>query len=43
VRYAWADDAGEANLFNIDGFPAGSFRTDHWKGITEGNKYSIGN
>lgn len=42
VRYAWADDAGEANLFNKEGFPANSFRTDNWKGITEENKFVIG-
>jgi len=42
VRYGWADDAGEANLFNKEGFPASSFRTDNWKGITEGTKYTIG-
>ncbi|MBE7173180.1 MAG: beta galactosidase jelly roll domain-containing protein [Williamsia sp.] len=41
VRYAWADDAGQANLFNKEGFPAAPFRTDKWKGITEGQKYNI--
>ncbi len=41
VRYAWADDAGEANVFNSDGLPAGPFRTDQWKGLTEGVKYAI--
>jgi sialate O-acetylesterase len=41
VRFAWADDAGEANLFNKDGLPAVPFRTDQWKGITEGNKFTI--
>lgn len=41
VRYAWADDAGEANLFNREGFPAGPFRTDNWKAITRDVKYSI--
>lgn len=41
VRYAWADDAGAANLFNKVGFPALPFRTDNWKGITEMNKYEI--
>ena len=41
VRYAWADDAGTANLFNKEGFPAAPFRTDQWKGKTEGTKYSI--
>jgi sialate O-acetylesterase len=39
VRFAWADDAGEANLFNKEGLPAVPFRTDTWKGITEGKKY----
>ena len=39
VRYAWADDAGEANLYNKEGFPAVPFRTDQWKGITEEKKY----
>ena len=42
VRYGWADDAGEANLFNKEGFPASPFRTDEWKGITDGIKYVIG-
>ena len=41
VRYAWADDAGEANLFNKEGFPAGPFRTDKWKGVTEEVKYHL--
>lgn len=39
VRYGWADDAGEANLYNKEGFPAVPFRTDTWKGITEATKY----
>ncbi|PWT73002.1 MAG: hypothetical protein C5B59_14445 [Bacteroidetes bacterium] len=42
VRYAWSDDAGEANLFNSDGFPAVPFRTDQWKGVTQGIQYVIG-
>ncbi len=41
VRYGWADDAGEDNLYNKEGFPAAPFRTDQWKGITENNKYKI--
>jgi sialate O-acetylesterase len=41
VRYAWADDAGDANLYNKEGLPAVPFRTDNWKGITEGSKYRI--
>ena len=39
IRYAWADDASDANLFNKEGFPAAPFRTDEWKGITEEAKY----
>ncbi|NII25315.1 sialate O-acetylesterase [Pseudoflavitalea sp. X16] len=41
VRYAWADDMPEANLYNKEGFPAVPFRTDNWKGITESVKYEI--
>ena len=40
VRYAWADDDSKANLFNAAGFPAAPFRTDNWKSITEGKKYT---
>jgi sialate O-acetylesterase len=39
VRYAWANDAGDANLYNKEGFPAVPFRTDNWKGITETARY----
>jgi sialate O-acetylesterase len=39
VRFGWADDAGDNNLFNKDGFSAVPFRTDQWKGITEGTKF----
>jgi sialate O-acetylesterase len=28
VRYAWADNPGEVNLMNVEGFPAVPFRTD---------------
>jgi sialate O-acetylesterase len=41
VRYAWADEAGIANLYNLERFPAAPFRTDKWKGITESTKYKI--
>ena len=40
VRYSWENDPADSNLFNKDGFPAGPFRTDNWKGITENIKYS---
>jgi sialate O-acetylesterase len=42
VHYAWADDAGDANLYNQEGFPAVSFRTDQWKGLTDDKKYEVG-
>jgi len=42
VRYAWADDNSDANLYNLEDFPAVPFRTDQWKGITEGKVYDIG-
>ncbi len=41
VHFAWADNPEDANLFNKEGFPAVPFRTDNWKGITEGNKFRI--
>jgi sialate O-acetylesterase len=43
VRFGWADEASDDNLFNVEGFPAVPFRTDTWKGITEENKFWIGN
>jgi sialate O-acetylesterase len=42
VRYAWADDAGDANLYNREGFPAVPFRTDQWKGLTDERTFKIG-
>jgi len=30
VRYAWAESPVWANLFNKDGLPALTFRTDDW-------------
>ena len=41
VRFGWADNAGDDNLFNKEGFPAPPFRTDKWKGITETAKFEI--
>src|SRR6218665_482372 len=41
VRFGCADDAADDNLYNADGFPAGPFRSDNWKGITESAKYTI--
>ena len=36
VRYAWADNPDDANLYNREGLPASPFRTDDWPGITSG-------
>jgi len=41
VRYGWADNAEEDNLFNKEGFPASPFRSDTWKGITTESKFSF--
>ncbi len=30
IRYAWADFSYRWNLFNTEGYPASSFRTDDW-------------
>ncbi len=30
VRYAWADNPDDANLYNEEGLPASPFRTDDW-------------
>ncbi len=39
VRYGWTDAPVEANLFSKEGFPVNSFRSDNWKGLTEGKKF----
>jgi sialate O-acetylesterase len=39
VRYAWTDAPVDANLFNKEGFPVSQFRSDDWKGITEGKGF----
>lgn len=31
VRYGWADNPNQANLYNQEGLPASPFRTDDWK------------
>ncbi len=35
VRYGWANNPDDVNLYNSQGLPADPFRTDKWKGITE--------
>jgi sialate O-acetylesterase len=42
VRYAWADDPNDVNLFSQAGFPVAPFRSDTWPGITEGVKFKVG-
>ena len=39
VRYGWADNPEDVNLFNIERLPASPFRTDDWPGITMGKVY----
>lgn len=41
VRFAWADNPDDANLFNKEGLPAVPFRTDTWKGVTEAGKFKF--
>jgi sialate O-acetylesterase len=38
VRYGWADNPDDVNVYNAEGLPASPFRTDSWKGITFGKK-----
>ncbi len=39
VRYGWANNPDDLNLYNLEGLPAVPFRTDTWPGITIDNKY----
>lgn len=41
VRFGWADDATDSNLFNEERFPAVPFRTDDWRGITHNVKVNF--
>lgn len=42
VHYGWADDAGECNLYNKEGFPAEPFRIgDTDKFITKDDKFTL--
>jgi len=34
IRYGWADNPDDVNLYNVEGLPASPFRTDDWPGIT---------
>lgn len=31
VRYGWADNPDDLNIYNAEGLPAGPFRTDDWR------------
>jgi len=35
VRYGWADNPDDLNLYNSEDLPANPFRTDTWPGITQ--------
>jgi sialate O-acetylesterase len=35
VRYGWANNPDDVNLYNAEGLPANPFRTDDWPGITK--------
>lgn len=35
VRYGWADNPYDVNLYNKEGLPANPFRSDDWPGITK--------
>ena len=38
VRYGWADNPHDLNLYNKEGLPANPFRTDEWQGVTYDKK-----
>lgn len=38
VRYGWADNPDDLNVYNKEGLPLNPFRTDDWQGITYGKK-----
>jgi sialate O-acetylesterase len=35
VRFGWANNPDDVNLYNVEGLPANPFRTDNWPGITK--------
>jgi sialate O-acetylesterase len=35
VRFGWANNPDDLNLYNKEGLPANPFRTDDWPGITQ--------
>lgn len=41
VRYGWADDDTNINLYNKEKFPASPFRTDNWEMLTANETYKV--
>ncbi|MCH5596464.1 sialate O-acetylesterase [Niabella ginsengisoli] len=41
VRYLWSGHPGPINLYNENNLPVAPFRTDNFKGLTEGKKYNF--
>ncbi len=41
IRYAWADNSLNSNLFNKSGFPAEPFRSDRWELKTLKSQYQV--
>ena len=39
VRFGWSSNPDGFNLYNKEGFPASPFRTDGWKGVTDGKSF----
>ncbi|MBT7790871.1 MAG: hypothetical protein HN757_18590 [Calditrichaeota bacterium] len=39
VRFAWSCNPHLFNLYNQEGLPASPFRTDSWRGITDGKSF----
>lgn len=39
IRYAWANNPDDLNLYNLEGLPTVPFRTDEWPGVTINNTF----
>jgi sialate O-acetylesterase len=39
VRFGWSINPAEFNLYNKEGLPAIPFRTDEWRGLTDGKSF----